>query len=418
VGEHGQSTSNVSPKLLRSAIITNFNVKMNSNMELTSSRGWGVLSLPLQNFKVVSSPSEGLGVKSLENAMSLDDIQKSRCVNITQTIKSVKHASEWHPDWQYSLLGPPGPSQFGVKDSSSTSASALINEDDQDEGNPGRGFPLYKNVKKAWAEIKNGSKLGANVEDGFAQQDSSKVMNFDDEFRQFEREAFRVLVTVPKALLPVFNHWKELEEWMTAFKSLQEKGLTPLVATDSHLPTSETPKYYLSDHSAILHTYAHDIELLPPTKGDLMFRTLCRNVLRQKLTDDVANLHHFNRLNMLASIPELSLVLVASQIGRVSLLTLTRLEERFSPQGPVVMFRLDLILPFKEDEDKARPPCPLLGMAVSPLQTDEFGYEKDSGRDEGVNWPRRWRLMLHYYDHTILSYELGRDERDDRLEVI
>jgi len=37
------------------------------------------------------------------------------------------------------------------------------------------------------------------------------------------------------------------------------------------------------------------------------------------------------------------------------------------------------------------------------------------GAGEG---PRRWRLMLHYYNHTILSYEISREEETGELLVI
>jgi hypothetical protein len=109
---------------------------------------------------------------------------------------------------------------------------------------------------------------------------------------------------------------------------------------------------------------------------------------------------------MLAVIPELSLVVATSQIGRAALITLTRLKDSFASTGPVVMFRLDLILPLKMHEDEQRPNVPLAGMAVSPLQTGE-SVGKEGWAD------KRWRLLLHYVDQTILSYELFRNEEDE-----
>ena len=95
---------------------------------------------------------------------------------------------------------------------------------------------------------------------------------------------------------------------------------------------------------------------------------------------------------------------MGSQAGRAALITLTR-PEIFSHYGPVVNFRLDLILPGKKQEDAGlRPYLPLFGLAVAPLQA----AKERAG-------PRRWRLILHYYDHTVLSYELSRDEETDNL---
>jgi hypothetical protein len=69
------------------------------------------------------------------------------------------------------------------------------------------------------------------------------------------------------------------------------------------------------------------------------------------------------------------------------------------------MFRIDRILPTKRDEVEGfRPTAPLLGIAVSPLQGQQMKERK------------RWRLIMHYYDHSILSYELSRE--GDNLLVL
>jgi len=122
-----------------------------------------------------------------------------------------------------------------------------------------------------------------------------------------------------------------------------------------------------------------------------------------------AHLRHFDRLNMLTFIPELSLVVAASQIGRIVLITPLRLfskDDPFELRGPEVMFRLDMILPLEAHNAVHRPSVPLSGMAVSPLQTSEVG------RTERWEGHRRWRLLMHYVDQTVLSYELFRDESE------
>ena len=50
--------------------------------------------------------------------------------------------------------------------------------------------------------------------------------------------------------------------------------------------------------------------------------------------------------------------------------------------------------------------CPLLGIAASPVQ----------GKSTAVRGVR-WRLMLTYYDHSVLSYELWREEESAALLV-
>lgn len=60
--------------------------------------------------------------------------------------------------------------------------------------------------------------------------------------------------------------------------------------------------------------------------------------------------------------------------------------------------RVECILPFAEQEKaNHRPFMPLHGLAASPLQGCEVG-----------GTPVRWRLMMMYQDHSILSYEISR----------
>ncbi|RDL36762.1 uncharacterized protein BP5553_06114 [Venustampulla echinocandica] len=167
--------------------------------------------------------------------------------------------------------------------------------------------------------------------------------------------------------------------------------------------TAQPAPYILPDGSAILRTYQFDIELLPPTKATPP--TICTDVFgmpARELTNDQQGI---NRLNMVTCIPELSLVVVASQAGVVALITLTKLEDGFSTRGPVVMFRLDYILPFKNHRTHSG--TGLLGIAVSPVWTGQPGGSKSCAG------PQRWRLILHYRNFHLLSYELYRDGNND-----
>jgi hypothetical protein len=180
---------------------------------------------------------------------------------------------------------------------------------------------------------------------------------------------------------------------------------TPGIEVASNNPKSLS--FYASSGPTIIHTNRHCIHLLPT--ADSSPPTYCKNALRQEFSDDVwfpRVLSDYDRLNMLAAIPELSLVLVASQVGRVALFTVTRLVDRFTRAGHSVAMRLDLILPFKSEEtqERIRPTHGLMGIAVAPMQG-----ERKRGAKTGEG-PRRWRLMLHYFNHTILSYEISRRE--------
>jgi len=168
-----------------------------------------------------------------------------------------------------------------------------------------------------------------------------------------------------------------------------------------------SPVFFLPDKFAIIRTYQYDVELIPPTKS--MPRTICKNIVKHTTQPALHGfLGHFERLCFLIPIPELSLLIAGSQAGRAALITLTR-PEIPSSNGPVVNFRLDRILPCrKEEEEGLRPNLLLYGLAVAPLQASS----ERAGRG------RRWRLILHYYDHTILSYELSRDVETNDLLVL
>lgn len=127
-----------------------------------------------------------------------------------------------------------------------------------------------------------------------------------------------------------------------------------------------------------------------------------------------AVLDDLDRMNLCHAIPELGVVLLGSPKGRVAVLTLHQLEARPPPSAgravpagdafprPAYTMRLDHILPFSTQEQSGqRPPQVMVGLAAGPVQ----GY---LGPKRGLEGPRKWRIMLLYRDHSVLSYEIGR----------
>jgi hypothetical protein len=166
---------------------------------------------------------------------------------------------------------------------------------------------------------------------------------------------------------------------------------------------------FVPEGHMVFYAGRHSIVLLQRTDAGLP--TMCDNILDQSIRftnhwQGVSS-NHFNRLNMLEFIPELSLMLVGSQIGRVALVTITRPTGK-SPVVDQASMRVDLVLPFDVSDWpdwKWRPNTGLLGIAVSRMP----------GRDGEVMGRRggevpRWRLILHYDDHTILTYAISREE--------
>ena len=167
------------------------------------------------------------------------------------------------------------------------------------------------------------------------------------------------------------------------------------------------PKTVLPDGSSILRTYEVDMELRSSDEDgtSIMFaNATVQSKPPQAVLPRVGWSHE--RLSNLLHVPELSLVVAGSMCGRVALVTLTR------PQGHAGSarrgFKIETILPTASEENRGlRPICPLLGVAISPV------FQAD-----GSERSKRYRLLLHYYDLRILSYELSRDSMTSTLSVL
>lgn len=144
------------------------------------------------------------------------------------------------------------------------------------------------------------------------------------------------------------------------------------------------------------------------------------NALHQLVQGEFSYLNVFERLNMNAYIPSIGIVVLASQKGRALVLSLTKITKSSSwpeelrnssveyPKTTYAM-RIERILPLAHQEEKAeRPFAPLAGIATGPVQgTEHLPDEK-----------KRWRLMMMYCDHSILSYEISRKStRDSAVDI-
>ncbi|OLN82041.1 hypothetical protein CCHL11_08675 [Colletotrichum chlorophyti] len=176
----------------------------------------------------------------------------------------------------------------------------------------------------------------------------------------------------------------------------------------------------LGSRCCILRTYEEDIEMrsINPDDGAVVF---CKDPIRWNFPQHPL-LQHAERLNMVIPVPELSLVVIGSAIGRVILLTPTRSRRMVQGKGFSLKqgFRIDWVLPtLSDDRAGRRPPRGLYGVAVGPVQ--QGGASGCRLRAEGSSAPspasKRYRLMLHYRDHSILSYEIGRDDKNEHILI-
>lgn len=331
-------------------------------------------------------------------------------MDISKTIQKVRDSTVWHGIYDTDT---PDEDEDEIEDDDAEDEEEEMEEESSDEidGNEWPGASSAGNYENTDTvhDVFGYQGLGTFLA-GTEVPISIVYAEHDTEMNDFEGQNPEMSSTSqqPQALvdpITASSSSHTLEETFLARTRVVEKG------------TEDNFKLSMSGE-LILQSYRHSVTLRPTQ--DETLPTQCDNILRQELPHDISFprlLTEYDRLNMLATIPELSLVLVASQIGRVALITITRPVQRDSRLGHIVAMRVDLILPFKDEEsvEKIRPSHGLLGMAVGPIQNDRA---KKAGKGAGGEGPRRWRLMLHYYNHTILSYEISREEETGELLLI
>lgn len=394
-----------------------------------SQMGWGVLSIPILAFKQTSTPQESLGMLDIHHAFAAGTLgeEVEAFFDISSSVRYIKdNNSRIHP-----------PSFPQVDPMVSGGSSALVLEEDTNIPpwiDPAIDLEESDGSSPAPPDLTSDEDVdpeswGAIEEHGEAfvlslLRERQRVAARDNRLGLYTKfmpdhlkkslasrkrdgmECFRYIVNMPVEVVKTVKSSKDLLGLLEKHVELQSKGglFEPTIETKT--ADIDRPVFLLPDKSAIIRTYQFDIELIPPTSS--MPKTICKNVVKRGIQPALVGLlRPFERLCFLSSVPELSLIIAGSQAGRAALITLTR-PDVSSTSGPVVNFRVDMILPRKQEEDAGlRPNLPLYGLAVAPLQVSN----EKAGR-------RRWRLIMHYYDHTLLSYELSRDEDTDTLLVL
>lgn len=220
--------------------------------------------------------------------------------------------------------------------------------------------------------------------------------------RREATDCFQYMVNLPSAERERLESSRNLAIMLEQYIQLKSRRFeSPTI----HRASEHAPTFFLSDRSAILRTYQFNVELFSPSRR--IPRTICKNIVKQGRSQALGLLGPFDRLCFVKLIAELSLVIIGSQAGQAALITITRHEDFYSANGPVTTFRLDRILP--REQDGLRPNSPLMGLATSPLQRRRTADGEST---------QRWRLFLHFYDHTVLSYELSRGDETDILLVL
>lgn len=339
--------------------------------ETVRNYGWGVMCLDTHAFRLAHTLQEGFGC--------IPEPQRDLW-NISESRGDVKDASIWHEVYS--------------KSAAETSPLADPNDDEDDEG-------IYD------SDGTNDSLDQSPLGDAYGAEEGSNSFLLQNAYDTNALLTTEETTTQEHVLPESLNH-----NVPTQLKTSSPRSRVTVSPDRKEVSTATRDKVSNLNwpRCPVIHTSQIDIRLLRNPMEDPS--VVLEKPLLQNLPPSLEWLDRYGRLNMLAQIPELGIVVVATQAGRVALLTLTRMAPSKS-----LAFRLDTILPFHSQEILGRrPDLPLLGIAVGPIQGRELmlgSRERDSpdsdARDESwrsVESSRRYRLMLTYYDHTILSYEL------------
>ncbi|KAF7871850.1 hypothetical protein EAF04_003957 [Stromatinia cepivora] len=332
--------------------------------------GWGVMTIPLRYFRHSQNFQDALGMEDLNYA------------------------------WHKSIHNRPG-TEYCMNVSSCLKRLEL-----EDGINGGTGTLFGDNIWDINLSRNTGSELTRHT-------NGTQIINSgDNSDNEQEQDGEIVRSNSPPNRLRGFSCFRKENSSPKRRLALQPSDFMKQV--DDLARSVVNPSSNLRDGAVILRTWKDSIELMPSFLH--IPPTVCSSSFfsRGTLRAFGESFRHISRINMVALIPELSLVVVASQNGRAALLTLSTVDV-ISTAAPIPAFRIEALLPpqkfyeqYLTSHERQNPP--LLGMAVSPIQNGN-GIKLEAGE-----YPKRWRLIMQSYDHTIWTYELSRDE-DNNLRV-
>lgn len=171
----------------------------------------------------------------------------------------------------------------------------------------------------------------------------------------------------------------------------------------------------LGEHMSLFVTDDMDLRLL--TTSRRFVDIYCRDPAGVRLPQPFYA--GFCRVNMTLLVPELNLVVAANQSGRVALISLVRSAWAVPTLCGDRSMRVDKILPTASEEavGRVRPDMPLFGVAVGPVQEVDDASLRLRGGRRRPEFSCLYRLVLHFRDHTILSYVISRPSPDDLLVI-
>ncbi|KAI4138191.1 MAG: hypothetical protein L6R39_006920 [Caloplaca ligustica] len=419
------------------------------------SRGWGVACI---------DPYFCRGAHSFAELFGANDVNTSRdVVNISHAAKNVPDSSEDH----FTLRLSRASGAAMETDTDDDEASGNDDEEDMEEFDPeveaADYLGLDQQTEDDGSDMQDDAIVGSHGDSGSGSQAGteepadhedqpgalldtppSEYINLgalqEAQFAEAVQEAASISSHFEAAIQEATSTSSHLEAALQQAASIapnrpQRIRSAAVKRTESHrsfpasTPNTKLPARHLP--LCVLHTTECDIRLFHsirrPAYGffnDSSTDTVvCERPLHQHLPAN-NGWTRMERLNMVVQIPELGVVIIGDQSGRVALLTMTGCRvNRRKRKADGIAFRFERFLPLMSQEDSMqRPHVDLLGVAAGPISSQLFKRADGLNEDDGGSYSsdrrreawkesdgsRRYRVMLYYRDHTILSYEIGR----------
>ncbi|KAK3328848.1 hypothetical protein B0H66DRAFT_539517 [Apodospora peruviana] len=395
--------------------------------------GWGVLVLPDSSFRQTRTIRESLGLPAGEIAPS-DIPNRTMCPGRQgsdrwlDTTCSLYYVKDLAPDPEKVLRNRYGPvyskihaDKYRPKISTTTMVDVEVeaDEDEEDEDDDtdmsdspsggsdvsfDTGSPLFAPQGPSVKEITATENRWATVSK-FPGPKGSTLDDLDND------------VHLIRTIVPSFGQTPLLDGSMGCLIEFVSRSLDR--QSKSRPVSLENAQFHpwVAKNLSILRTTTTDIELHPLDSAGTGI--MCKAVLthhnhhKRRVEPYDLSAPVSERTSMLVHVPELSLVVAGALNGRVAILTLTKTNKHLHGMSWRRGFRVNWVLPRKEEEDKRlRPWCALHGIAVSPYPERRARGLELFGDTNRFTPPGKYRLILHYMDHTILVYDIERRGED------
>lgn len=261
-----------------------------------------------------------------------------------------------------------------VRDASPASDHLVMDEQDDENGEDGENVDDFSLVLHDVLEFEGDESTSSSEQEEQEQSASShgsaaSVPGLEDAAVEadYDDEAFDVW---RDDLILITRHGPRINpRYSRKPRSTHAAGLDEAYAREQARLVQE--KVEMVPSIPVLHCSASHLRIIYAPQADTP-HIFCARLLKQYLPPLLENSVHaaLDRLNMIQQIPELGIVIVATQLGRCAVCSLTR-----RGHDGVFGLRVDWVLPTKKQENEGlRPGAPLLGIAAGPIQgrmTDE-----------------------------------------------